>query len=191
MKEINRIINDKTIITTEVGQCQMWAAHYLNIKNPRTFISSGGLGTMGFGFPAAIGAKVAKPDHTVIDIGSEGSFLMTGQDLATCVVEDIPVITVLLENRYLGMVKQWQDLFYNKRRSHTYLGEVPDFVKYAEAFKAKGITVEKTSEIRPALQEAVKSGEPAVIAIKVDPHEHILPMVPPGGRLDQMIERIE
>ena len=191
MKEINRIINDKTIITTEVGQCQMWAAHYLNIKNPRTFISSGGLGTMGFGFPAAIGAQVAKPDYTVMDIGSEGSFLMTGQDLATCVVEDIPVITVLLENRYLGMVKQWQDLFYNKRRSHTYLGEVPDFVKYAEAFHAKGIQVDKPGEIRSALQEAVKSREPTIIAIKVDPHEHILPMIPPGGRLDRMIDKVE
>ncbi len=191
MKEINRIINDKTIITTEVGQCQMWAAHYLNIKNPRTFISSGGLGTMGFGFPAAIGAKVAKPENTVIDIGSEGSFLMTGQDLATCVVEDIPVITVLLENRFLGMVKQWQDLFYNKRRSHTYLGEVPDFVKYAEAFSAKGIQVDRPGEIRPALQEAIKCGEPTIITIKVDPHEHILPMIPPGGRLDRMIDRVE
>ena len=191
MKEINKILNDKTIITTEVGQCQMWAAHYLNIKNPRTFISSGGLGTMGFGFPAAIGAKVAKPDYMVMDIGSEGSFLMTGQDLATCVVEDIPVITVLLENRYLGMVKQWQDLFYNKRRSQTYLGEVPDFVKYAEAFHAKGIQVDKPGEIRSALQEAIKCGEPTIIAIKVDPHEHILPMIPPGGRLDRMIDKVE
>jgi acetolactate synthase-1/2/3 large subunit len=191
MKEINKIMNDKTIITTEVGQCQMWAAHYLNIKNPRTFISSGGLGTMGFGFPTAIGAKVAKPDYTVMDIGSEGSFLMTGQDLATCAVENIPVITVLLENRYLGMVKQWQDLFYNKRRSHTYLGEVPDFVKYAEAFNAKGIQVDRLGEIRSALHEAIKGGEPTIIAIKVDPHEHILPMVPPGGRLDRMIDKVE
>jgi len=188
LKELNKIIDDKTIITTEVGQCQMWAAHYLNIKNPRTFISSGGLGTMGFGFPAAIGAKIAKPDFKVIDVGSEGSFMMTGQDLATCVVENIPVVVVLLDNRYLGMVKQWQDLFYEKRRSHTYLGEVPDFVKYAEAFNAKGILVEKPSEIRPALIEAIKSDEPFVVDIRVDPDEHILPMVQPGGRLDKMIE---
>jgi acetolactate synthase-1/2/3 large subunit len=188
LKELNGIIDDKTIITTEVGQCQMWSAHYLNIKNPRTFISSGGLGTMGFGFPAAIGAKVAKPDFRVIDVGSEGSFMMTGQDLATCVVEDIPVTVVLLDNRYLGMVKQWQDLFYGKRRSHTYLGEVPDFVKYAEAFNAKGILVEKPSEIRPALMEAIKSDEPFVIDVRVDSDEHILPMVRPGGRLDEMIE---
>ncbi|MBN2250800.1 MAG: biosynthetic-type acetolactate synthase large subunit [Candidatus Altiarchaeota archaeon] len=189
MREINRMIDGKTIITTEVGQCQMWAAHYLNIRNPRNFISSGGLGTMGFGFPAAIGAKVAKPDCNVIDVASEGSFMMTGQDLATCVEEDIPVTVAILENRYLGMVKQWQDLFYDKRRSHTYLGEVPDFVKYAEAFKAKGIAVERPGEIGPALKEAVKSGEPCILAIKVDPDEHILPMIPPGGRLDQMLEK--
>lgn len=191
MKEINEIIDNKTIITTEVGQCQMWAAHYLNIKNPRTFVSSGGLGTMGFGFPAAIGAKVAKPNFKVIDIGSEGSFLMTGQDLATCVVEDIPVVVVLLDNRYLGMVKQWQDLFYGKRRSHTYLGESPDFVKYAEAFGAKGVRVEKPGEIKPALKEAAESGEPYIVDIIVDHDEHILPMVRPGGRIDQMIERLD
>lgn len=191
MKEINEIIDNKTIITTEVGQCQMWAAHYLNIKNPRTFISSGGLGTMGFGFPAAIGAKIAKPNFKVIDIGSEGSFLMTGQDLATCVVEDIPVVVVLLDNRYLGMVKQWQDLFYGKRRSHTYLGEVPDFVKYADAFGAQGVRIEKPDEIKPAIKEALDSGKPYIIDIPVDPEEHILPMVRPGGRIDQMIERLD
>jgi acetolactate synthase I/II/III large subunit len=189
MKEINKLLDSKVIITTEVGQCQMWAAHYLNIKDPRQFISSGGLGTMGFGFPAAIGAQVAKPDCRVIDIGSEGSFLMTGQDLATCVVEDIPVIAVILENRYLGMVKQWQDLFYKKRRSHTYLGEVPDFVKYADAFGAQGLRVEKPGEIKSALQKALKTKEPTIISIKVDPDEHILPMIPPGGRMDQMIDR--
>ena len=189
MREINRLIDDKTIITTEVGQCQMWAAHYLNIKKPRTFITSGGLGTMGFGFPAAIGAKIARPDCKVIDVGSEGSFMMTGQDLATCVKESIPVIVALLDNRYLGMVKQWQDLFYEKRRSHTYLGETPDFVKYAEAFGARGIYVERPSEIKDAFKEAIKSEEPFIIDIRVDHDEHILPMVQPGGRLDKMIDR--
>ena len=189
MKEINALIDNKTIITTEVGQCQMWSAHFLQIKNPRNFITSGGLGTMGAGFPMAIGAKVARPDCTVIDVGSEGSFLMTGQDLATCVVEDIPLTVVLMDNRYLGMVKQWQDLFYNHRYSHTYLGEVPDFVKYADAFGAKGILVEKPSEIRDALKQAVKSNVPYIVDIRVDPHECTLPMMPPGGKLDQMIER--
>lgn len=189
MKELNELIDDKTIIVTEVGQCQMWAAHYLNIKRPRQFITSGGLGTMGFGFPASIGAKVARPECNVIDVGSEGSFLMTSQDLATCVVENIPVVVLLLDNRWLGMVKQWQDLFYDKRRSATYLGEVPDFVKYAEAFSAKGIKVEKPDEIKPALKEAIDCGKPTVIDVVVDREEHILPMVKPGGKLFEMIEK--
>ncbi len=189
IKELNALIDDKTIITTEVGQCQMWAAHYLNIKNPRTFISSGGLGTMGAGFPYAIGAKVARPECKVIDVGSEGSFLMTGQDMATCIEEKIPVTVLLLDNRYLGMVKQWQDLFYDKRRSHTYLGESPDFVKYADAFGAKGIKVEHPDEIKPALIEAMNSDTAHIIDVLVDPHEHVLPMVKAGGRLNQMIEK--
>ncbi|MDD5111565.1 MAG: biosynthetic-type acetolactate synthase large subunit [Candidatus Altiarchaeota archaeon] len=189
MKELNSILDEKTIITTEVGQCQMWSAHMLNIQNPRHFITSGGLGTMGAGFPMAIGAKIARPECSVIDVGSEGSFMMTGQDLATCVVEDIPLTVLLLDNRYLGMVKQWQDLFYNKRYSHTYLGEVPDFVKYADAFGAEGILVEKPSEIKEALKKAVKSNKPYIVDVKVDPHECTLPMVPPAGRLDQMIEK--
>jgi len=187
MKELNELIDDKTIITTEVGQCQMWAAHYLNIKNPRQFITSGGLGTMGFGFPAAIGAKIARPECNVIDVGSEGSFLMTSQDLATCVVENIPVIVLLLDNRWLGMVKQWQDLFYDKRHSATYLGEVPDFVKFAEAFNAKGIKVERPDEIKQSLKEAIESEKPTIIDVIVDREEHILPMVKPGGKLYEMI----
>ncbi|MFH1721873.1 MAG: biosynthetic-type acetolactate synthase large subunit [Candidatus Altiarchaeota archaeon] len=189
MKELNSLIDGKTIITTEVGQCQMFAAHYLTIKNPRHFITSGGLGTMGAGFPFAIGAKVARPDHKVVDVASEGSFLMTSQDLATCVNEDIPVVVLILENRYLGMVKQWQDLFYGKRRSHTYLGELPDFVKYAESFSAKGVRIERPGEIREALKKAMKSGETTVLDVMVDPEEHILPMVPATGRIDEMIEK--
>ncbi len=191
IKEVNKVIDDKTIITTEVGQCQMWAAHYLNVRHPRTFISSGGLGTMGFGFPAALGAKVAKPDHKVIDVGSDGSFIMTGQDLATSIVEDIPVTVVILNNHYLGMVKQWQDLFYNKRRSQTYLDNSPDFVKYAEAFGAQGIKVEKPAEIAPALRKALKSSVSTILNVEVDPDACVLPMVPPGGQLDKMIEKIK
>jgi acetolactate synthase-1/2/3 large subunit len=189
MRELNGLIDDKTIVTTEVGQCQMFAAHYLKIKKPRYFISSGGLGTMGAGFPFAIGAKVAKPDHKVVDVGSEGSFMMTCQDLATCVMEDIPVTVLLLKNKYLGMVKQWQDMFYDKRRSHTYLGDIPDFVKLAEAYGAKGLHINKPSEIHDALKLAMESGETYVLDVLVDPDEHILPMVPATGRLNQMIEK--
>ena len=188
MKAINELIDDKTIITTEVGQCQMWAAHYLNMKHPRTFISSGGLGTMGSGFPFAIGAKVAKPDYKVIDVASDGSFLMTGNDLATCVEEKIPVVVALLNNRYLGMVKQWQDLFYDKRRSHTSLGEVPDFVEYAKYFKAGGIRIEKLDEIKPAFKQALEADIPYVLDFHIDPDEHVLPMMLPGGKPQEMIE---
>jgi len=187
MKAINELIDDKTIITTEVGQCQMWAAHYLNMKHPRTFISSGGLGTMGSGFPFAIGAKVAKPDYKVIDVASDGSFLMTGNDLATC-EEKIPVVVALLNNRYLGMVKQWQDLFYDKRRSHTSLGEVPDFVEYAKSFKAGGIRIEKLDEIKPAFKQALEADIPYVLDFHIDPDEHVLPMMLPGGKPQEMIE---
>ncbi|MBU0762099.1 MAG: biosynthetic-type acetolactate synthase large subunit, partial [Candidatus Altiarchaeota archaeon] len=189
MKELNSLIDEKTIVTTEVGQCQMFAAHYLNIKHPRNWVSSGGLGTMGAGFPFAIGAKVAKPDYKVIDVGSEGSFLMTCQDLATCKENDIHVAVLLMKNWYLGMVKQWQDLFYDKRRSHTHLGESPDFVKLAEAFGVKGILVERPSEIREALKKAMTGDETYVLDIPVDPDEHILPMVPATGQICNMIER--
>ncbi len=191
MKEVNKIIDEKTIITTEVGQCQMWAAHFINVKKPRSFISSGGLGTMGFGFPASLGAKVARPDHKVIDIASDGSFLMTGQDLATSVLEDIPVTVVLMNNHYLGMVKQWQDLFYNKRRSETFLDNSPDFVKFAEAFGANGVRVERPGEIGPVLSKALKSKVSTVIDIEVDSDECVLPMVPPGGQLSKMIEKLD
>ncbi|MFH0862855.1 MAG: biosynthetic-type acetolactate synthase large subunit [Candidatus Altiarchaeota archaeon] len=189
MKELDSLIDDRTIVTTEVGQCQMWAAHFLNIKNPRQFISSGGLGTMGFGFPAAIGAKVAMPGHKVIDVGSEGSFLMTCQDLATCKEEEIPVTVLLLKNGWLGMVKQWQELFFDKRHSHTRLGDTPDFVKLADAFGAKGIRIERPGEIREGLKTALESGETHVLDVLVDPREHVLPMVPPRGQLDRMIEK--
>lgn len=189
MKELNSLIDAKTIIATEVGQCQMFAAHYLQIKDPRKWLSSGGLGTMGSGFPYAIGAKVAKPDHKVIDVGSEGSFMMSCQELATCKENDIPVTVLLLKNNYLGMVKQWQDLFYDKRRSHTSLGKSPDFVKLADAFGCKGLRIEKPSEIKEGLKLAMKSSETYVIDVPVDADEHILPMVPATGQLCNMIER--
>jgi acetolactate synthase-1/2/3 large subunit len=187
IKEIMEVLGPDGIVVTEVGQCQMWAAHFYQVKKPRHFISSGGLGTMGFGFPAAIGAKVAKPDHVVVDIAGDGSFLMNSQELATVVVNGINVIACIFNNRYLGMVKQWQDLFYNKRRSQVYLGDSPDFAKLAEAYGAFGLKVTRPGEIVPALRETIESGRPAVIDILIDPDEHVLPMVPAGGRLDEPI----
>lgn len=188
MHEINRIIGDRTTIVTEVGQCQMWAAHFLRMKHPRQFISSGGLGTMGFGFPASIGAKVALPDNHVIDVAGDGSFLMTAQDLATCVENGIAPTVVVMNNGWLGMVKQWQELFYDKRYSATSLGKSPDFVKLAEAFGAKGIRVEKPGEIAPALEESRRSDVATVINVAIDPDEHILPMVASGKSLSEIME---
>jgi acetolactate synthase-1/2/3 large subunit len=187
IKELNRILDNDVIVTTEVGQCQMFAAHYYLTKKPRTFISSGGLGTMGFGFPAAIGAKVAAPDKHVVDIAGDGSFLMTCQDLATCVENDIPVVVCIFDNRYLGMVRQWQELFFDKRYSHTGLGSTPDFVKLAEAFGCYGERVEKPEELKDALHNAFESGKPAVIDMIVGKEDKILPMIPPGGGLLAMV----
>ncbi|MHC1611537.1 MAG: biosynthetic-type acetolactate synthase large subunit [Candidatus Methanospirareceae archaeon] len=187
IKEINAILDSNVIVTTEVGQCQMFAAHYYMTKKPRTFISSGGLGTMGFGFPAAIGAKVAAPDKRVVDIAGDGSFLMTCQDLATCVESDIQVVVCIFDNRYLGMVRQWQELFFDKRYSQTGLGVTPDFVKLAEAFGCYGERVEKPEELKEALHNAFESGKPAVIDMIVGSEDKILPMIPPGGGLTGMI----
>lgn len=187
IKEAMDVLNDDAIITAEVGQCQMWAAHFYEMKKPRRFVNSGGLGTMGFGFPAAIGAKVGKPDSQVVDIAGDGSFLMNSQELATVVENDIPVVVAVFNNRYLGMVKQWQDLFYDERRASTCLGETPDFVKLAESYGAYGNRVTRPSEIAPKFKDALESGKPAVLDIVIDPDEHVLPMVPAGGKLDKMV----
>lgn len=198
MRELNRIINDQTIVVTEVGQCQMWGAHFLKIDRPRQWISSGGLGTMGFGFPASIGAKTARPECTVVDVAGDGSFQMVLQDLATCIIEDLPIVVCLLDNRTLGMVYQWQSLFYNKRPSATQLdhagvgkgrtvSEVPDFVKIAEAYGAKGMKIDSPAEVPGALEEAFKSDVVTVLDFKVDKEENALPMVPAGGNISNML----
>ncbi|MEN4018227.1 MAG: acetolactate synthase large subunit [Methanobacterium sp.] len=186
IKEIMAAVDEDTIMTTDVGQNQMWMAHYFLSKKPRTFLSSGGLGTMGFGFPAAMGAKVAMPENDVVAVCGDGGFLMVSQDLATIKEYDIPVVVCVLDNRYLGMVAQWQNLFYEKRFSHTHLGEVPDFVKLAEAFGVNAERVERPGEMRETLQNAINSGEPTLIDVIIDPEE-ILPMVPPGRRLTEMV----
>ena len=176
------------IITTEVGQNQMWAAQYFKCQKPRTFISSGGLGTMGYGFPAAIGAKVGCPDGVVFDIAGDGSFQMTCQELATAVINDIPVKVAILNNKFLGMVRQWQELFYGKRYAATYLDTSPDFVKLAEAYGALGIEVTKPGEVKPAIKEAIRSDKPAVIDFKIAPEENVFPMVPAGAAINEIID---
>jgi acetolactate synthase-1/2/3 large subunit len=184
MAEINKMLDDDTIITTDVGQNQMWAMHYLNIQRPRQLISSGGFGTMGFGFPAAIGAKAAKPDKKVMAITGDGGLLMVIQELATAVAEDIPVAICLMNNGWLGMVKQWQNLFWNERYSGTMLYKSnPDFVKLAESFGAKGIRVERPSEIKDAFRQALASDKVCLVDIHIDSEESVLPMLPPNPTL--------
>ena len=184
MAEINKILDNDTIITTDVGQNQMWAMHFLKIQRPRQLISSGGFGCMGFGFPAAIGAKFAKPDKKVMAITGDGGLLMVIQELATAVAENVRVVICLMNNGWLGMVKQWQKLFWNERYSGTSLYQSnPDFVKLAESFGAKGIRVERASEIGKAFKEAFASDKVCLVDIRVDADEPALPMLPPNPTL--------
>lgn len=186
MKEIGTAINEDTIVTTDVGQNQMWAAHFLDIRKPRKFISSGGLGTMGFGLPAAIGAKVACPEDPVVSINGDGGFLMVCQELATIKQYDTPIIVTILENRTLGMVYQWQNLLYNERYCQTTLNEYPDFVKLAESFGINAERITKPGETEEAVKKAIKDNEPIVLDIVVDKNE-CLPMVPPGAGINEML----
>lgn len=187
LKRLRKILPVNAIVTTGVGQNQMWASLHFKVIEPRTFISSGGLGTMGFGFPAALGAKVAKPDVPVVCIDGDGSFIMTEQDLATSVTENIPIIEVILDNRMLGMVAQWQRLFYSRRYSATPLGNVPDFAKLAEAYGAQGINVGSLDEFEKAVKDAMRSDVTTVIDVPISPEENVLPMVPAGKSLKEVI----
>ncbi|MEM3591787.1 MAG: biosynthetic-type acetolactate synthase large subunit [Candidatus Bathyarchaeia archaeon] len=187
MAEIRSLLPNDAIITTEVGQNQMWAALYLKVYKPRTFISSGGLGTMGFGFPAAIGAKAACPNVPVVDIAGDGSFIMTEQDLASSVAWNIPVIVIILNNSVLGMVAQWQRLFYGRRYSAIDLKGLPDFVKLAEAYGAQGFRAQSIDEFRRALKSALNSDVTTVIDVPISSEENVLPMVPPGRDLKNLM----
>ncbi|MFQ6085924.1 MAG: biosynthetic-type acetolactate synthase large subunit [Candidatus Bathyarchaeia archaeon] len=187
LKELQKLMPRDGIVATEVGQCQMWTALHYRIFSSRTLISSGGLGTMGFGFPAAIGAKVARPNVPVIDIAGDGSFIMTEQDLACSVTEGIPVVVIIMDNRRLGMVAQWQRLFYNRRYSQSNLGKVPDFPRLAEAYGAQGTRVGSIGEFIGAAKEGLKSDVTTVIDVPVSPEENVFPMVPGGWSLRDMI----
>jgi len=175
------------IIVTEVGQNQMWAAQYFTYSKPRTFLSSGGLGTMGYGFPAAIGAKAAFPDRAVFDIAGDGSIQMNIQELATSVREDLDVNIIILNNSYLGMVRQWQELFYDKRYASTHLKGNPDFVKLAEAYGAKGRRVEEKKDFVPALKDALNSGSTYLLDCVIPCEENVYPMVAPGACINKMM----
>jgi acetolactate synthase-1/2/3 large subunit len=189
VKKIWEVTKGEAIVCTEVGQNQMWAAqHYLS-RYPRRFISSGGLGTMGFGFPASIGAQVACPDSLVVDIAGDGSFQMTIQELCTAVQCNLPVKVCILNNQYLGMVRQWQELFWNKHYSYTCIECQPDFVKLAEAYGAEGYRASKPEELDEVLRTAFASDRPAVIDIRVKREANVFPMIPAGGSVHDMMER--
>ncbi len=187
IEKINELAPVDTIISTEVGQNQMWTAQYFKFKKPRHFLTSGGLGTMGYGFPAAIGAQVAFPERTVIDIAGDGSIQMNIQELATAVQYQLNVKVMIINNLYLGMVRQWQALFYKGRYSHTSMAVSPDFVKLAEAYGAHGIRVDNPSQVEDAIREALSIKGPVFVDFRVEPEEDVYPMVPAGAPINNML----
>jgi len=187
IEQLSETAQGEVILATDVGQHQMWSAQYFNVRKPRTFLTSGGLGTMGYGFPAAIGAQVARPDASVLLTTGDGSFQMNIQELATVVQEGLPIKVAILNNGYLGMVRQWQELFFDKRYSTTCLGTVPEFVRVAEAYGVRGIRVTEPSEVRPSIEDALAKDGPVVMEFMVGQEENVFPMVPAGKPLTEMI----
>ncbi|MFC1452726.1 thiamine pyrophosphate-dependent enzyme, partial [Verrucomicrobiota bacterium] len=205
IETIYEMTGGDAVITTEVGQHQMWAAHFYKYTKPRTFLSSGGLGTMGYGLPAAIGAQAGARDKIVVDIGGDGSSQMNFQEVVVAVEHGLPVKIVILNNGHLGMVRQWQEMFYNREYSSSVLGPsgrgenerlieseaslyLPDFVKLAEAHGALGLRVEDKGALKPTLERAFSENGPAVVECVVKPEENVYPMVPPGASLMEMVQ---
>ena len=181
METLYKVTNGDAVVTTEVGQHQMWAAQYYKYKNPRTFLSSGGLGTMGYGLGACIGAKVACPDKTVVNIAGDGCFRMNMNEIATATRYNIPIVQMVFNNHVLGMVRQWQNLFYGQRYSYTTLNDCVDFVKLAEAMGAKAYRVTTKEEVEPVLREAISLNIPVVIDFQIESDDKVWPMIAPGG----------
>ena len=187
VEKLYELTNGEAIITTEVGQNQMWAAQYYHFDKPNHFITSGGLGCMGFGLPAAIGAQMACPDKLVVDIAGDGSIQMNIQEMATAVQSGLPVKVVILNNAYLGMVRQWQELFYGRRYACTGMDCAPDFVKLAEAYGALGLRATKPQEVEAVLKEGLSADGPVIMDFKVDREEGVYPMVPAGAPITEML----
>jgi len=188
IQRLYELTKDKdSYITTEVGQHQMWAAQYYKFNKPNRWITSGGLGTMGFGLPAAIGAQVAHPDKLVIDIAGEASILMCIQEMSTAIQHQLPVKIFIINNQYMGMVRQWQELLHDKRYSHSYTDALPDFVKLAEAYGAKGIRVESPAELDKGIQEMIDYNGPVIFDCVVDQNENVYPMIPSGKAHNEML----
>jgi acetolactate synthase-1/2/3 large subunit len=188
VEAMHRATGGDAVVTSDVGQHQMWAAQYYGFEQPRHWINSGGLGTMGFGLPAAVGAKVARPDEDVVCLAGDGSLIMNCQELATCVAEDIPVKVFLMNNGYMGMVRQWQELFWNRRYSSVEMGESPDWVKLAEAFGATGMRCEVADELEDTMSKALEADGPVLLDVRVAQEENCYPMIPPGQAARDMVE---
>lgn len=188
IEELYRVTNGDAIIVTDVGQHQMWAAQFYKYKEPRTLLTSGGLGTMGYGLGAAIGAKCARPDKVVVNVAGDGCFRMNMNELATAVRHNIPVIELVINNHVLGMVRQWQTLFYGQRYSNTILNDAVDFVKLAEAMGAMGIRVTTREEMGPAIEKAIAANRPVVIECCIECDDKVFPMVPAGAALEDTFD---
>ena len=189
VEKLRELSNDDAIVTTEVGQHQMWTAQFFDFTQPRTFLSSGGLGTMGYGLPAALGAQAAFPDRQVIDISGDGSFQMNSQELATLVQYRLPVKIVILNNNFLGMVRQWQQLFFDKRYSQTCMELPIDFVKLAEAYGATGLRATKPGQVEEVIRQAFETPGPVIMEFKISREENVMPMVPAGAGINEMLLR--
>jgi acetolactate synthase-1/2/3 large subunit len=187
VEKLHKLTKGRAIITTEVGQNQMWAAQYYHFDSPNAFITSGGLGCMGFGLPAAIGAQIAHPEMLVVDIAGDGSIQMNIQEMATATQYNLPVKVVILNNSYLGMVRQWQELFYDRRYACTDLNHAPDFVKLAEAYGAVGLRATKPEEVETTLREGLSIKKPVIMDFVVEPEECVYPMVPAGAPITEML----
>src|SRR5579862_4452967 len=187
MREIDRLSGGRAIVTSDVGQHQMWAAQFIRFNSPRLWINSGGLGSMGFGLPSAIGAQMARPDKLVFALVGDGGFQMSIPELATIANHALPIKIIVVNNGYLGMVRQWQELFYNNRLSSVQLDTFPDAEKLAGAYGFKGRTIDHPNQLRPALEEAVKDPGPYLLNVRVSPFENVYPMVPAGAAINEMV----
>jgi acetolactate synthase-1/2/3 large subunit len=189
MSEIDRLSGGRAIVTSDVGQHQMWSAQLIRFNEPRLWINSGGLGSMGFGLPSAIGAQFARPDKLVFSIVGDGGFQMSIPELATIVNQSLPIKIIIMNNGYLGMVRQWQELFYNNRLSEVKLTSFPDVEKLAGAYGFKGRTVTNVAELPDALKAAIDEPGPFLLNVMVSPFENVFPMVPAGGAINEMVLR--
>jgi acetolactate synthase-1/2/3 large subunit len=187
IEAMHRVTGGDAIITSDVGQHQMWAAQYYGFETPRRWINSGGLGTMGFGLPAAVGAKIACPDDTVVCLAGDGSLIMNCQEFATCVAEEIPVKVFLMNNGYMGMVRQWQELFWDRRYSSVEMGPSPDWVKLADAFGATGMRCEDSADLEGMMATALETDGPVLLDVRVSPEENCFPMIPAGAAARDMV----